>query len=86
MQPARRHRRAAPPWASVVGDAHFVKALLHLEQHGSMSETELVNLVGGARRARQFAKQLDDWADALPFVVRVTPVGESKVYRNVGAK
>ncbi len=75
-----------PAWAAAIGDARFVKALLHLEKHGSLNETELVNIVGGARRARRFANELDGWADTLPFVIEVTTAGNTKTYRNRGAK
>lgn len=74
-----------PEWAQKIDNLRFRKALLHLQTHGLLNETELVNLVGGPRHARSFARQLDDWLEVLPFRVEVNQVGGSKVYRNVGA-
>ena len=75
-----------PEWAHTITDAQFRKALLHLAAHLSLSETELVNLVGGPRRARMFANELDGWRDTLPFRVESQDVGGAKVYRNVGPR
>jgi hypothetical protein len=75
-----------PDWALKVDNVRFRKALLHLQAHGILNETELVNLVGGPRHARSFARQLDEWIELLPFRVEVQQVGGAKVYRNVGSR
>ncbi|MEY4544279.1 MAG: hypothetical protein RL685_474 [Pseudomonadota bacterium] len=75
-----------PEWAQQIENPRFRKALLHLQAHGRLNETELVNLVGGPRQARMFARQLDGWLELLPFHVEVQQVGENKVYRNVGVR
>jgi hypothetical protein len=75
-----------PEWALKVDNVRFRKALLHLQAHGILNETELVNLVGGPRHARSFARQLDEWVELLPFRVEVQQVGGAKVYRNVGGR
>jgi hypothetical protein len=75
-----------PEWALQVENLRFRKALLHLHAHGLLNETELVNIVGGPRQARTFARQLDGWLEILPFQVEVQQVGDNKVYRNVGAR
>lgn len=69
-----------PPWALAIEDVFFRAALLHIEKHGTLSEVELVNLVGGPRRARQFARQLDDWKQVTPFSIEVQQVGTTKSY------
>jgi hypothetical protein len=77
---------SVPAWALAIEDPKFRRALMHLEAHGSLGETELVNLVGGARRARAFALALDGWRDVLPFVVETTSTSGSKVYMNAGPR
>lgn len=91
--PAAEPRQAAPPpvddgpsWAAQIEDRLFRKVLLHLERHGQLTESDLVNLVGGPRRARQFARESEGWRDLLPFGLEVIDVGGSKVYRNTGAR
>jgi hypothetical protein len=75
-----------PEWARSIENLRFRKALLHIYTHGLLNETELVNLVGGPRQARAFARQLDEWLNVLPFRVEVRHVGETKLYRNVGPR
>lgn len=72
--------REVPDWALAIEDPKFRKALLHLEKHGVLTETELVNMVGGARRARRFARLLDTWTPNLPFEVQVGETMGRKVY------
>jgi hypothetical protein len=62
-------------------DDLFRKALLHIEKHGSLDEAELTSLVGGPRRARMFASELDSWRAALPFIVEVSNANGIKIYR-----
>lgn len=74
-----------PEWAAAIEDPLFRKALLHLARHESLGEAELVSLVGGPRRARAFAGNLDGWRDQLPFRVEISEVGGSKIYRRLEA-
>lgn len=76
---------AVPPWAAVIEDRLFQRALLHLHRHGSLGEAELTNLVGGPRRARQFARELEGLRERLPFRVEAQDLNGSKVYRVAGA-
>ncbi|MBP9202687.1 MAG: DUF4011 domain-containing protein [Kofleriaceae bacterium] len=73
-----------PAWALAIPDDLFRAALLHLERHGELGEGDLNSIVGGPRRARRFAAELDGMRPGLPFGVEVTDVGGSKVYRKVG--
>lgn len=70
-----------PSWALAVDDALFRKALLHLQKHGSMNESELTTIVGGPRRARVFATALEGWRATLPFSVEVSSSDGADVYR-----
>lgn len=68
-----------PEWATAIDDPFCRKALLHLDAHGSIDETELINLLGSARRARSFTEVIAKWS--LPFTVEVSTGGAPKVYR-----
>jgi hypothetical protein len=70
-----------PAWALAIGDGLVRQALLHLERHGALDEAELTSLVGGPRRARLFARELDGWRAGLPFQVEVAEAAGAKVYR-----
>ncbi len=52
----------------------------HLAEHGAMTETELVTLLGNPRRARQFASKFDSLAANAPFDVRIDMIGGVKRY------
>lgn len=75
-----------PDWVRSITDPFFRKALLHLEAHGSLSESELVNIAGGARRARKFGVELEGWRAMLPFHVEMSDVGGTKLYRKMGPR
>jgi tellurite resistance protein len=74
-----------PAWALAIVDELFRKALLHIQKHGSLDESELVSLVGGPRRARVFTRELDGWRATLPFVIEVSTTTGIKVYRRVSS-
>jgi tellurite resistance protein len=72
---------AVPSWALAITDPLFRKALLHIDRHGRLAEAELTSLVGGPRRARLFASQLEEWKANLPFSVVVEGLSGSMIYR-----
>lgn len=71
-------------WQSEVPE-HYLPLLLHLQTHGSLSEAAMITLLGGgnagARKARGFAVQVDQWL--LPFEIEVEASDEGKTYRKV---
>ncbi|PKL77922.1 MAG: hypothetical protein CVV27_04305 [Candidatus Melainabacteria bacterium HGW-Melainabacteria-1] len=73
-------------WLSEI-PALYHPLLLHIETHGSLSETAMTGLLGGgnagARRARAFAVQVDHWHGQLPFEIEVMQTAEGKTYRKV---
>jgi hypothetical protein len=76
----------SPSWALAIENVRFRKALIHINAHGLLNETDLINMVGGPRHARSFARQLDGWLETLPFRVEVQQVGATKVYKNAGVR
>ena len=75
---------AQPAWALAITDELFRAALLFLDRHGELGEGDLNSIVGGPRRARKFASELDALRAGLPFGVESTDIGGTKVYRKVG--
>jgi hypothetical protein len=76
---------AQPAWALAIADELFRAALIYLDRHGELGEGDLNSIVGGPRRARKFAADLDALRPGLPFGVEVTDIGGTKVYRKVAA-
>lgn len=75
-----------PAWAQSIEDPKFRRALVHLEKHGSLTEKDLINLVGGARRARAFARLIEEWSERLPFRIRVQATSGAKIYLRVDSR
>lgn len=73
-----------PPWTETIEDPLFRKALVHLERHSVLGEGELTSMVGGPRRARIFAREIDRWQPSLPFRVEISEISGAKVYRTAG--
>jgi hypothetical protein len=73
-----------PPWTEAIEDPLFRKALVHLECHSVLGEGELTTMVGGPRRARVFARELDRWQPVLPFRIEISEISGAKVYRVAG--
>ena len=88
IEPSARPAPATPnrpAWALNIVDDLFRAALMYLDRHGEIGEGELSSIVGGPRRVRVFARELDTLRVGLPFGVEVTDVGGAKVYRKVAA-
>ncbi len=64
---------------------HYQPLLLHLQTHSSLTEAAMISLLGGgnggARKARGFANQVDQWQ--LPFEIEIVSTDEGKSYRKV---
>ena len=65
----------------------FHKILNHIEKHGVITETSLINMLGGgsqgARKSRTFASKIEEWLIYLPFKIEITTTNEGKTYRKV---
>lgn len=80
----RTARTTAPP----VTDTDWLAALpegvrdvfRHLADHGSISEAEVMQLLGGARQLRNFSLRLDTYRERAPFAVHVDMTSGVKCY------
>lgn len=53
---------------------------MHIEKHGSITETEIIAMLGNARAARRFALNFDHYLTKLPFGVRSESNASGKRY------
>lgn len=67
-------------WLDRIEDETDREVLRYLERHGAITERELVELVGNARRVRRFANRVDELGVLAPFriVVDVLPDGSRR--------
>jgi hypothetical protein len=58
----------------------IVKVFEHLEKHGAIVETELVQMLGSSRKARSFSLKFEEFTAKVPFTVQVENVASGKRY------
>lgn len=69
----------ATDWKSAIPDEGGRKVFAHIEKHGSVSETELSQILGGSRAVRKFSVKFDEFLRMVPFRVRIdTGAGEKR--------
>jgi hypothetical protein len=67
-------------WQDSFEDANIKQVFLHLEQHHSLTEAELNQMLGSPRQARRFAGNLEQYLTQVPFSVRVETTSNGKRY------
>lgn len=67
-------------WLEQFEDTAIRKFFAHLAEHGTVTETESVVILGNARKARQFASKFELLASKAPFEVRIDVIGGVKRY------
>lgn len=70
--PVRPSLIGLPAWAPRDTDEQFLAALLHIDRHGAITEPELAQMLGGARRVRRFARALNKLTLDGPWRVQRT--------------
>jgi hypothetical protein len=58
-------------WYEKFVDNPHLTVLKHIEKHGTITESEASKKLGNARSVRQFANKLEEYAEDLPFSIRV---------------
>jgi chromosome segregation ATPase len=58
-------------WHDKFVDNPHLGVLQHIEKHGTITESEASIKLGNARSVRQFANKLEEYAQDLPFSIRV---------------
>ena len=67
-------------WVDTIEDEGARKVLTHIEKHGSITEIEMINLLGNPRAARRFAREIDGYLPKLPFRIRSEANASGKRY------
>jgi hypothetical protein len=74
--------RASGTWIDEFEEPELRKVMQHIDQHGSISEADLQQLLG-PRHARKFAREFDKHRKRTPFVMEQQHSAAGKVYRKV---
>jgi len=73
-------------WADSFADEGVRRVFVHLSQHGSVTEAEVVGFVGSARAFRRFSIDFEQHAQKVPFRMRIEPGADGKRYVKEGEK
>jgi hypothetical protein len=71
---------AEDSWVNIFEDEGVRRFFHHLEKHGTVTDEQAQNLLGGPRKARRFATLFENHAARAPFEVRIDVVGNIKRY------
>jgi hypothetical protein len=79
--------RAEPPstetWLESIEDEKHREVMWAISEAGELSETDLIEMLGGARKARKFSRKFDELRQGAPFKLEVVQTPEGKLYRKV---
>ena len=81
MTPTATATQRDASWVDAIAEGGERDLLLHLDQHGVVTESEASRFLGGARQVRRFANRFDELSKRLPFRVKTegTPNGRRYV-------
>lgn len=67
-------------WHDSFEDENIRAVFIHLQRHGSVTENELTQFLGGARKARSFSLAFEEYLKKVPFSVRIETTASGKRY------
>ena len=67
-------------WQDGFTDPNVGRVFLHLQQHGSIAESELAVILGNPRQVRRFAVAFEEHLQKVPFSVRIEATSNGKRY------
>lgn len=67
-------------WQDSFADETVRRVFLHLQQHGSITEPELNQILGSARMVRRFSLDFEEHLKKVPFSVRIETTSNGKRY------
>ena len=76
----RRGASRQAGWESEIEDEGHRRLLVHLSEHGSVTEAEAVRILGSPRAFRSFSAQFDELMKRVPFGARVEMTPDGKRY------
>ncbi len=77
---------APPSWADAIEDDAIRAVFQHIEQHGVITEPEMVVKLGSPKEFRRFSRQFELYLVKLPFRVRIEPGEDGKRYVKEGER
>ncbi|ADG68897.1 PglZ domain protein [Planctopirus limnophila DSM 3776] len=72
-------------WLADLPGAEIQRVFRHLAQHGTVTETEVAEMLGSTREFRKFSRQFEQHAARAPFTIRIDSVSGVKRYVREGA-
>ncbi len=79
-KPATGSTASEDNWESAIADEGARQVFIHIYRHGSITEVEIIQMLGNPRQARRFARDLELYLSQVPFAVRVESTGSGKRY------
>ncbi|MBW4672228.1 MAG: BREX-6 system phosphatase PglZ [Cyanomargarita calcarea GSE-NOS-MK-12-04C] len=67
-------------WQDSFADEGIKRVFLHLQQHDSITEMELTQILGNARKVRRFSLEFEEYLKKVPFSVRIETNSNGKRY------
>ncbi|MBC7882849.1 MAG: hypothetical protein H7Y37_16275 [Anaerolineae bacterium] len=67
-------------WQAEIDDPAIREVFMHLQTHGSLTESELIHMLGSPRNARRFTRDFDELVKKVPFSVRIETNSSGKRY------
>lgn len=67
-------------WQNSFEDESIRRIFVHLQQHGSITEVEMTQMLGNARQVRRFARDFETYLSRIPFSVRIETAASGKRY------
>ncbi|MBV6628077.1 MAG: BREX-6 system phosphatase PglZ [Rivularia sp. (in: Bacteria)] len=71
---------ATTDWEDSFADEGIKRVFLHLQQHDSITEIELTQILGNARKVRRFSLEFEEYLQKVPFSVRIETTSNGKRY------
>ncbi len=71
---------AETSWHQSFDDPGILRVFRHIETHGAVTEEELVTMLGSQRGVRRFALRFEEYADKVPFRLRIEVQATGKRY------
>lgn len=79
-EPAAQEVVGKLEWHDRFEDEGVRQVFLHLQQHSSITEIELTQMLGNARKVRKFSMDFEEHLKQVPFSVRIETTASGKRY------
>jgi hypothetical protein len=65
-------------WQNNFEDSAVAKVFIHIQKHNSITETELTQILGNARKMRRFSVDFEEFLKKVPFAVKIEITNNGK--------